>query len=194
MIQNEEHIIQQAITVLNNGGIVIFPTDTAFGVGCRIDNKDAIDRVFQIRNRPMTQPLPVLVSSAEQSLTYFSHPSDIVRRFMDTYWPGALTIVDTCKKDAIYSPIRAGGDTVGLRWPRHELLQRILEGVGIPIVGPSANIHGQATPYMFDDLDLEFVSRVDFVVPGTCSVGRVSTVVDCSVEPYRIIRQGAVRL
>jgi L-threonylcarbamoyladenylate synthase len=138
--------------------------------------------------------LPVLVKSKAQALTYYQHPSDIVRRLMDEHWPGALTIVDACKIDAIYSPIRGGGKTVGMRWPKHALLQRILEGVGVPVVGPSANIHGSATPYVFENLDSEFVSRVDFVVPGVCSVGQVSTVVDCSVDPYHIIRQGAVHL
>lgn len=194
MKQNEENIIKKAIDVVNNGGIIIFPTDTAFGVGCRIDKHDAIDKLFVIRDRPVTQALPVLVRSKEQALTYYQHSSDIVRRLMNQYWPGALTIVDECKKDLIYSPIRGGGDTVGLRWPKHELLQQILRGVDVPIVGPSANIHGRATPYSLADLDPEFVSRVDFIVPGVCSVGQSSTVVDCTVTPYRIIRQGAVKL
>lgn len=194
MNNTEESIIQKAISVLTDGGIIIFPTDTAFGVGCRIDKQDAIDKLFVIRQRPKDQALPVLVKSKEQALTYYQHSSDIVRRLMDTHWPGALTIVDLCKSDAIYSPIRGGGDTVGMRWPKHELLQHILDGVGVPVVGPSANIHGSATPYTFNDLDPEFVSHVDFVVPGVCSVGQVSTVVDCSVDPYRIIRQGAVKI
>lgn len=187
-------IIQKAIKILNAGGVIIFPTDTAFGIGCRIDTPHAVERIFRIRNRPRTQALPVLVSSKEQALAYFSAPTDIVRRFMDSYWPGALTIVDACKKNLIDSPIRAGGETVGLRWPNHETAHYIMEGVGVPIVGPSANFHGSKTPYSHDDLDPELVKLVDLVVPGSCPVGNVSTVVDCTVTPYRIIRQGAVVL
>lgn len=186
--------IEQAIKVVQSGGIIVFPTDTAFGVGCRIDNKDAIHRIFQIRNRPQTQALPVLVSSVDQALSYFTHPSDIVRHLMQTYWPGALTIVDVCKKNMILSPIRGGGDTVGLRWPNHMVPQQIINGVGVPIVGPSANIHGKPTPFRFEDLDPDFIKLVDFVVYGGCNGLSASTVVDCTTDPYTIIRQGAVIL
>jgi len=194
MFEPNKKIIEQAITTLNAGGIIIFPTDTAFGIGCRIDKPESVDKLFAIRRRPETQALPVLVRSSEQALPFYQHPSDIVRRLMKTYWPGALTIIDTCKKELIYSPIRGGGDTVGMRHPKHDVLQHILDGVEVPIVGPSANIHGECTPYRFEDLDLELTKQVDFVVPGVCTAGNVSTVVDCSVTPYRIIRQGAVQL
>jgi len=78
--------------------------------------------------------------------------------------------------------------------PNHEVALSIIRGVGVPIVGPSANFHNQPTPFRFEDLDPELVKLVDFVVPGECSVGNVSTVVDCSRQPYTIIRQGAVTL
>lgn len=172
----------------------MFPTDTAFGVGCRIDNVKAINRLFKIRNRPMMQPLPILVSSQEQSLAYFTHPSDIVRHLMQTFWPGALTIVDYCKKDLILSPIRADGETVGLRWPNHPVAQMLIEGAGVPIVGPSANFHGKPTPFTFASLDTEFIKLVDFVIQGECKGTLSSTVVDCTTVPYNIIRQGAIVL
>ncbi len=186
--------ITQAIKVLNNGGVVVYPTDTAFGVGCRIDNSDAINRVFQIRNRPTAQALPILVASCEQALTYYRSSSDIVRHLMKTYWPGALTIVDYCKKNLIFSPIRAGGETVGLRWPNHPVPQALIEGVGVPIGGPSANFHGKPTPFTFNSLDPKFIKLVDFVVPGRRKGQQSSTVVDCTVKPYKIIRQGAIVL
>jgi len=186
--------ITQAIEILSNGGVIIYPTDTAFGIGCRIDNSKAVDRIFQIRNRPRAQALPILVSSIEQSLSYFTRPSDIVRHLMETHWPGALTIVANCKKELMYSPICGGGKTIGLRWPNHPVPQALIEAVGVPIVGPSANFHGKPTPFTFDSLDPEFISLVDFVVPGVCNGHMSSTVVDCTVEPYKIIRQGAVVL
>ena len=192
MVDNTQ--IQQAISVLNSGGIVVFPTDTAFGVGCRIDNRDAIDRIFTIRNRPETQALPVLVSSIDQALAYFIHPSDIVRHLMETYWPGGLTIVDYCKKNMVLSPIRGGGETIGIRFPNHSVPKRLIDGVGVPIVGPSANFHGKPTPFTFNSLDPEFIKLVDFVIPGECNGHMTSTVVDCTTNPYTIIRQGAVIL
>lgn len=184
----------KAIQVLKDGGIVIFPTDTAFGIGCRIDDAAAVDRLFRIRNRPRTQATPVLVDSIEQALANFTSPPDIVRRFMKTYWPGALTIVAGCDTNAIYSPIRGNGNTIGLRMPDHDTILSIIHGVGVPILGPSANFHGNRTPYTQDDLDLDLIKLVDFVVPGVCKVGMASTVVDCSIDPYRVLRQGSITL
>lgn len=186
--------IQKAIKVLNDGGIITYPTDTAFGIGCRIDNHAAVDRLFKLRRRPLTQAMPVLVSSIDMALTYLRSPSDIVRRLMREHWPGGLTIVAHCKKELIYSPICAGGETVGLRMPDHHVPLTIIEQVGVPILGPSANFHGAPTPYRTEDLNKELVQLVDYVVQGDCSIKKASTVVDCSVEPYRIVRQGAVKL
>ncbi len=186
--------MKDVVEIVKNGGIIIFPTDTAFGIGCRIDNHDAVDRLFTIRRRPTTQQMPVLVNSIETALAYLDSPSDIVRRLMKEYWPGALTIVTPCKTNAVYSPIRAGGKTIGLRMPNHPEILKIIEEVGVPVLGPSANFHGDSTPYSTADLNPELVKMVDYVVPGECTVKQASTVVDCSVNPYKIIRRGAVKL
>jgi L-threonylcarbamoyladenylate synthase len=138
--------------------------------------------------------MPVLVSSSEMAMRYFESPSDIVRHLMEKYWPGGLTIINRCKKNLIYSPIRGGSETVGLRMPNHPAILKIIEEVGVPVLGPSANFHGDPTPYSPRDLNPELVKLVDFVMPGECTVKEASTVVDCSVTPYNIIRQGAVKL
>lgn len=185
---------QKAITIVKEGGIIIYPTDTAFGVGCRIDAIQTVDRLFTIRKRSRLQAMPVLVNSVDLALAYFDTPSDIVRRLMKMYWPGALTIVAPCKKNLIYSPISGGTQNIGLRMPNHETILNIIQGVGVPIIGSSANFHGDPTPYRMQDLNPEFTKLVDYVVQGECPVGRASTVVDCSVNPYKILRQGAVTL
>jgi L-threonylcarbamoyladenylate synthase len=189
-----ESSVQKAIQVVRGGGIIIFPTDTAFGVGCRLDDTEAVDRLFAIRNRPRDKATPVLVSSKEMALAYLDHPSDIVRRMMQAYWPGGLTIVSPCRTDLVYSPIRGNGNTVGLRMPNHPDILTIIEAVGAPVLGPSANFHKDKTPYRFEDLNQEFIKLVDYVLPGVCSIKQASTVVDCSEDPYRIIRQGAVQI
>ncbi len=187
-------LIKKAIKTLNDGGIIIYPTDTAFGIGCRIDNHEAVDKLFKIRRRPLSQAMPVLVSSREQPLLYFDQPTQIVRRLMQDYWPGALTIIYRCRQNLIYSPIRGGGETIGLRMPNHETALSIIRGVGVPILGPSANFHGEPTPYRLSDLNPDLTKLVDLVVPGITSAGQASTVVDCTTEHYKIIRQGAVKL
>jgi L-threonylcarbamoyladenylate synthase len=194
MMEHTPLLLQKAIETVRNGGIIIFPTDTAIGIGCRIDNHAAVDRLFKIRKRPVTQAMPVLVSSAKMALSYFLSTSDIVRRLMNEHWPGGLTIIAPCKNNLIYSPIRGGGETVGFRMPDHPVILKIIEEVGVPVLGPSANFHGDPTPYSINDVDSELVKLVDYVVPGECTVKQASTVVDCSVTPYKISRQGAVQL
>lgn len=187
-----DDMLSQAIRVAREGGIIIYPTDTAFGIGCRIDNQKSVDRLFRIRKRPLTQATPVLVSSAEQALAYLDSPSDIVRHLMKTYWPGALTIIARCKTPLVYSPIRGGTDAIGVREPNHTLARAIIEGVGVPILGPSANFHGEKTPFSYAELDPDLIALVDFVVPGECFAGNVSTVLDTTTHPITIKRQGAV--
>lgn len=189
-----DNVIPSAVEVLLGGGIIIYPTDTAFGIGCRLDRPDAVDRLFAIRRRPLSQATPVLVSSKEMAQEYFQNVSPIIRLLMDKYWPGALTIVSQCQQEKIYSPVRGGRTTIGLRMPNHVIALAIIKQGGVPILGPSANFHGEATPFFQKDLDHELVKLVNLVVPGESSVHTVSTVVDCTGPSPHIIRQGGVSI
>jgi len=189
-----KELIDKAIEIIKTGGIVIFPTDTAFGIGCRIDNPQSVDRLFSIRRRPRTQATPVLVGSMQMALPYFLNPKDIVRQLMNQYWPGALTIVSTCHTNEIYSPIRGGTNKIGLRMPDNKMLLDIIASVGVPLLGPSANFHGEPTPFTYASLDPELIKLVDLVIPGMCKTRQASTVIDCSTEPITILRQGAITL
>lgn len=186
--------IKRVIKILNQGGIVIFPTDTAFGVGCRIDNEQAVERLFKIRRRPESQAMPVLVNSIEMAQKYLQPIPDDVKKLMQQYWPGALTIILPCRETLVPSLVRGGGQTLGVRMPDHQAPRSIIYSIAVPILGPSANFHGQPTPYKYEDLDPEFIKLVDYVVPGKCPVGMASTVIDCSQKPWKIIRQGIVKI
>lgn len=159
-----------------------------------MDDMKAVDRLFKLRKRSRAQATPVLVSSREQALTYYLNSPEIVRHLMEKYWPGALTIIAPCKKNLVYSPIRGDGTNIGLRMPHHETALALIRGVGMPILGPSANFHGFPTPFRFEELDSNLTKLVDYVVPGVCLEGNASTVVDCTIRPYKIIRQGSIVL
>jgi L-threonylcarbamoyladenylate synthase len=191
---NQSKIITAAVDSLNRGGIIIFPTDTAFGIGCRLDKTDSVDRLFALRKRPLTQATPVLVSSVAMALEYYNQPSEIIRTLAEKYWPGALTIVAGCKTDLVYPPVRGNGPSIGLRMPNHPLILEIIRRVGVPVLGPSANFHNALTPHAFTDLDPELIRLVDIVVPGVCTTGGVSTVVDCSDGSVKVIRPGAIAI
>ena len=188
-----EKNIQHAIEVLNHGGIVIFPTDTAFGIGCRIDREESIKRLFTLRNRPETKAVPVLVGSQEMAKKYFRPITSEIQKLMDAYWPGALTIVYFAQTDKIPDLVRGGGKTIGLRMPDHPDLLTIINAVGVPILGPSANFAGDTTTFRMEDLDPELVKRVDFVLTGVIKGNhQASTVIDCTKQPFRVLRQGGV--
>ena len=187
--------LQQAIKVIQQGGIVIFPTDTAFGVGCRMDNEASIKRLFDIRKRPETQATPVLVDTVKMAQDYLEKiPQVVIDRLIEPYWPGALTIVMKCQTKKVPELASGGSDTLGVRIPNHDIARTLIREVGVPILGPSANFHGEKTPYTFEDLDPKLVKLVDYVVPGECSVKQASTVIDTTVRPWKVLREGAVKL
>jgi len=187
--------LAKAIDILIHGGIVIFPTDTAFGIGCRIDNEDSVKRLFSIRNRPETKAVPVLVSSLHMAEQYIEKiPQEVIDKLIVPFWPGALTIVLQSRTDKVPGLVRGGGSTIGVRAPDHWTAQALINGVGVPILGTSANFAGEATPYTFAGLDEELKKKVDFVVPGECFQKLASTVIDCTKEPWKILRQGAVKI
>jgi L-threonylcarbamoyladenylate synthase len=195
LLKNMNDQITQVTKILNQGGIVIFPTDTAFGIGCRIDNEDAVKRLFKIRNRPQSQAVPALVSDLEMARKYAEEVSeDVIKKLIEPYWPGALTIVLKANKEKVSGLVRGGGETVGIRMPNHPLILEIIKKTGVAVLGPSANFHGENTPFTFEDLDPKLISLVDYVVKGECSVKQASTVVDSTQTPWKILRKGAINV
>lgn len=187
--------LQKAINVIRDGGIVIYPTDTVFGIGCRIDNEEAVKRLFAIKKRSEKQAVPVLVDSIVMAQEYLLPIlTEVKERLMDIYWPGGLTIVLPCNTQKVFSLVRGGSETLGVRVPNHPLTQKLIHGIDVPITGTSANFHGEKTPVAIEDLDPEFIKLVDFVLPGECYNGRSSTVVNCSVNPWKILREGDISI
>lgn len=187
--------IEKAVKVLKEGGIVIFPTDTAFGIGCRMDDKDSVERLFSIRKRPQSQATPVLFNNIEVMKDYLLDvPKEVKEKLMDRYWPGALTIVLPCKTDKVLDLVRGNSNNLGVRIPNNDITLSVIKKAGVGILGPSANFHGESPPYDFKDLNPELISLVDYVLKGECKFKDVSTVIDCSVSPWKIIREGAVKL
>ena len=187
--------IKEAIKVLKQGGIVIYPTDTAFGIGCRMDDEEAVKKLFSVRKRPNSQAVPLLCDSIGMVISYVTAvPETVEKELMLKYWPGALTIVLPANIEKIPGLVRGGGVTIGMRIPSHEVPLSLISGLGVPLIGTSANFHGEPTPYKFADLNPMLYNLVDYVIPGTTSIGKESTVIDCSQEVWEIKRQGAIHI
>lgn len=121
-------------------------------------------------------------------------PRDVIDKLIEPYWPGALTIVLPCLTKRVPNLVRGGSENLGVRIPNHPTTRAIIRELGKPILGPSANFHGQKTPYELSDLDPDLLRQVEFVVHGSCTVKQASTVINCSVSPWKILRDGAVQL
>ena len=186
-------LIQKAVKILNSGGIVIFPTDTAFGIGCRVDMPQSVARLFKLKKRPLNQAVPVLASDLAMAEKYLLSPlPNNVRRLMNDYWPGALTVIYKSKPDKISPPVAGVNQTLGIRIPNHDLILKVIRQAGVQLLGPSANFHGKPTPYKTEDLDTELKGIVDLVIGGDCPLKQASTVIDCSKSEWKIVRQGSV--
>ncbi len=187
--------VKKVVRIIKDGGIVIFPTDTAFGIGCRMDDEKAVKRLFKLRRRPETKATPVLVSSLEMAEKYLDPiPKDVKEKLINIYWPGALTIILRHNRVKISSLVSGGGENLGVRMPDHPVVLEIIKRIGVPVLAPSANFAGEQTPYKFEDLDPELIRLVDYVLPGECAGKQASTVIDCSVTPWKILREGAIKI
>lgn len=176
---------------IKKGEIVIFPTDTAFGIGCRIDDGKTIEKLFRIRKRPQDKAMPVLVSSQVMAKKYGEIDLN-VEKILKKFWPGGLTVIVKANKEKVQSLVRGGGDTIGLRMPDHKNTLKMIENTGVPILGSSANFSGGTTPYKFEDLDKDLLSLVDRVIKGETKHKIASTVLDTTKNPWQILRVGAV--
>lgn len=186
--------IHDIVGMFQTGQVGIFPTDTAFGIGCVIDNPASVGRIFEIRHRVETKPLLALVSSIEMAEEYVTIDPEVRSKLIEKHWPGGLTIVLPCNTEKVPASVRANGETLAVRLPNHEKLVKIIEKVGSPIVAPSANFAGEKTPYQLSEVDPLLIQEVDFVMTGECTVKEQSTIIDCSVYPWKIIREGAVKV
>lgn len=188
------------IEVIRNGGLVIFPTETIYGLGCRASDEAAVSRVFALKGRAPDKPPPILVADESQLATLVEAVPDIARRLMEQFWPGSLTIVMAARAEV--SPlltITVGHlRTIAVRQSGHPLARELCEAVGAPIVATSANYSGAtgaaATPHVLNDIPEAFRRSVDVVIDGGGVAGQPSTIVDCTGPVLRVLRQGAVVL
>jgi L-threonylcarbamoyladenylate synthase len=185
---------RRAVDMLREGAVIVFPTDTVYGLGCRIDDDAAVRRIYTLKGRGTGEPLPVLLADPAQFEEYGRELTPAARDLARRFWPGALTIV-VRRTDAVPALVAGGRDTVGLRVPDHRVPTQLIRALGIPLVGTSANTHGAPSPLTAQQVAFDLGDAVDLILDGgRCPVGRESTVVDATTDPPRVLRGGAVVL
>lgn len=185
-------IIKEAAQIINNGGIVVFPTETVYGIGADALNDEAVDKIFKAKGRPQDNPLIVHIANFNDLYDLATEVPDKVKVLADKYWPGPMTMILN-KKDILSDKITAGLKTAAIRLPINEIALALIRESKKPIAAPSANTSGKPSPtesgHVIDDL----MGKVDMIIDGGSTyIGLESTVVDMTTEVPMILRPGGV--
>ncbi len=184
--------IAEAVRRLSRGGLVAFPTETVYGLGADALDAGAVAQVFALKGRPATNPLIVHVSGVEMARGVVRQWTDDAQAIARAFWPGPVTIV-LPRAEIVPDIVCAGGRTVAVRCPEHPCALALIEALGGPIVGPSANPSGFISPTTPEHVLDAFVQSDLLVIDGGhCRAGIESTVVDLSGDEPRILRPGVI--
>ena len=182
--------ILRAAEILRSGGLVVFPTETVYGLGANALDPLAIRKIYTLKGRPAASPLIVHVSSVEQARELAAGWPPEAERLAREYWPGPLTLV-VPKKPIIPDDATAGLPTVGLRMPRHPMALALLRETGFPIAAPSANRFMQLSPTTAQHVREAFGKDTPFLIDGgPCEVGLESTVIAVTPDGLEVLRPG----
>ncbi len=176
--------IAKAVDVLSQGGIVALPTETVYGLAVDANNKEATQRLYSLKERPLDKPFSVVVADTDIAVNrYFSTLTPFGYRLIEYFWPGPLTI--------IYYQEREG--KIGIRIPSNPIISKILSEVDFPVFLPSANLSGQKEAVSADEVESIFDQKIDLLIDGgKAQHKRASTVIDLTYKPFKILREGSV--
>lgn len=184
--------IELALDVLNNGGLVAFPTDTVYGIGSLVYDNKAVESIYVAKDRPIEKAIPVLIADVEDMDKVGMDIPDIARHVATRFWPGPLTCIIP-KQPTLPSAVSATS-TVGVRVPDHEVARALLRAAG-PMAVTSANISGQPSPSTAEEVFAQLNGRIPLIIDGGKTPGGVpSTVVDCTNDKIKILREGPISL
>jgi len=180
--------------VLSSGGLVAFPTETFYGLGAHALDPAAVRRIFEVKGRPETKPLLVLVDSIKMAESLAEEISDAARDLMAKHWPGPLTLVFKATA-SVPNELTVGTGTIGMRIPRHPVAFGLIRAAGFPVTAPSANLSGAEPPTMAAEVRRALNGKIELIVDGGATTGGLpSTILDVTVTPPRLIRKGALEL
>ena len=187
--------LDEAAALLRRGELVAFPTETVYGLGAIATKEQAVAKVFQAKGRPSDNPLIVHVKDAQQVFDYAAEVPKLAKDLMERFWPGPLTIILPVKPGVFPANVNNDQETVAFRMPNQHSALRLIDLVGAPLVGPSANLSGKPSPTSVDHVMQDFDGVISGVVAGDtdqAQIGVESTVVRPMSDRLIILRPGAI--
>ena len=165
-IINEEEI-KEAAEEIKKGNLVLFPTETVYGIGANALDAEAVKKIFIAKGRAQDNPLIVHVSSIEMVEKIVKEITPLEKKLMEKFWPGPLTIIFKRKSEKIIpNVVTANLDTVGIRMPSNKIAKKLIQEAGVPIAAPSANISGKPSGTKVDDIIEELDGKVQYILDG----------------------------
>lgn len=177
-------------TILENGGAVVLPTETVYGLFAQALNEDAVNRVYQLKQRPRDKAMNLNVSNLNDIHFFSQNTPFFLEKLYNRFMPGPLTIILKANENVPFW-VNSGLDTVGFRLPNHEQTLRLISETG-PLIGPSANISGNESGKKFSDIQAQFSVDLPGIEDDQALTGIDSTILDLSGQKARILRQGAI--
>lgn len=187
----KESEIHELAEILKNDGVISVPTDTVFGVCARIDSQIAHDKLVRVKNRPENKAFPVMCANEEQ-IKSIAIVDKKAEKLIETFMPGPITLV-LKKNENLPSYITNGKDTIAVRMATSKALERLIIGTESPIFMTSANQSGEKECANLDEIEKN-CPLLDGIMEGTVTFGEVSTIVDCTSEEIKILRNGPISI
>ena len=186
--------LEQVVYTMGNDGVVVFPTDTLYGLGADAFSLPGLQRIFAIKGRPASLALPVLVAGLDQVESVALPMSSQAQLLAERFWPGPLTLVMRRSPD-LPDLVTGGADTVAVRMPAHRIPLALARRLGRPITGTSANLSGSPDLLDLESVESQLGNLVDYIFrTGPVPEGTGSTVVDITGDEPHILREGAISL
>ena len=192
MLTADAAAVARAAVVVKAGGVIAFPTDTVYGLACDLRDAAAVARVYALKGRPARMPLIAMLADAEVWPTVAAAASDTATALMRRWWPGPLTLILPAGAD-IPALVLGGGTTIGVRIPDHPVALALLRAAGRPLATTSANRSGAPAALTAQEAADQLGDAVDLILDaGPAPVGQASTILDCTTDPPKLLREGPV--
>lgn len=192
--QIDETKIEEIANAIKEGKLIIFPTDTVYGIGTNAYNEEACKKIYEIKGRPSCKPLIILISDTSMIEGLVENISPKEQKIIEKFWPGPLTIKFKKRKGILPDIISAGDEYVRIRLIKNGLIYKIIEKAEVPVVAPSANISGHPTGIKIDNIIKELGGKVDYILDcGDYKSDEPSTIVQVEDEKIVVIREGKIK-